>query len=274
MRRAELQPRHRTRVLAVGSDSVWVMTHSALMASRFRALRVDALRCTRVSSGQRHAAAHAPTDGALLWSRDLSDRSRVRVAAGQNTASDTVVIHHTFPGALLGLDVMTGEERWRYDDELLQDLAMLADGVVLYRGEGNRSNTFVQAVDPTTGAPRWRRDFDDYLMRDMTIAGDTLYAQFRLDDDTTRVSAIDAATGATRWALERPLHRTRVVADASRVYAVDANDVMLALDAATAEVVWERPLPDSVRALDTEFSPAGESLLLAGHDLLDHDGCH
>ncbi|HET7843890.1 MAG TPA: PQQ-binding-like beta-propeller repeat protein, partial [Xanthomonadales bacterium] len=105
---------------------------------------------------------------------------------------------------LVALDAASGAERWHADGETvgynLNDavsVSVRADSIVYAGGEYRKTELF--AVDPATGARRWRVALP--LSPDATAIDDTRIYAVLVDEDTdvTTVRAFQRASGAATW---------------------------------------------------------------------------
>ena len=180
-----------------------------------------------------HALALRTSDGALLWkfatqgaSHSFADQGNdtTSVMASPTIADGTVAIGGR-DGFLYGLDLASGQERWRVThDGSSWMLATAYDGRWLFVGGG--SAQLVTAVDPRTGAEQWRFATRGAVFASLTVAGRTLLCA----DFAGNVYALDRSSGALAW--QFPL-RARVlatpVAAKGLVYVAGDGGVLLAL---------------------------------------------
>lgn len=131
--------------------------------------------------------AAAPRDGVTeRWSTELSGlgpTARPVVAAGRVLVPTS--------GALVALDIKTGEELWRHGEEQPWSSAPAVRNGTVYVGFADE-RAFV-ALDIETGDEQWRIETRGSIKAAPTFDhdSDTLF----LGDDTGRIYRIDAATG-------------------------------------------------------------------------------
>jgi outer membrane protein assembly factor BamB len=221
-------------------------------------------------------------DGGDLWEAPVAITSdRPLLVVGDVVA---VVSANGSDGALVGLDVASGAERWRsYSVEggstaQLLSTRLFTDGNRLYvaitetDGDGGEETGHVAAVDPATGQEIWRSPAITGIRPGRAIAsaapfGDGSAAAFAVDGSATgadgtgeggRIVVLDSATGAVRW--EVPTTISAAVAHIEGLtVAVDGTD-MRAYDSAGGEV-WQAEAPVSE---DAPGEPAVTSLVVEG----------
>lgn len=208
-------------------------------------------------------------DGSVRWEAPL----RGLAAPGGIAVRDGTVYLSTPPAAF---DLETGEQRWQANTglALFGGPAFSAAGDTLYVAalDTTTNGGIVLAYHTTTGAERWRAETPDDVLNlfdRLWVSGDTLI----VPGLSGGVLALDAGTGEERWHYtpDHPRLGTATV-DAGRVWLVLQNGHLLALDAATGEVVagfteldmdlssasrLQRP----VRIGDTLVTPLGVMLL-------------
>jgi outer membrane protein assembly factor BamB len=126
----------------------------------------------------------------------------------------------------------------------------------------------VSARSEATGAEIWRVDLGARSGRDqeaygggVAFANGTLYVSsgFRF------VTALDASNGAVKWrtAMNSPVHGAPNVAD-GKVFVVDVEDQLYALDANSGEVIWNyQGLEESARILAASTSAVSADVVVA-----------
>ena len=185
-------------------------------------------------------------------------------------------------GALVGLDVATGAERWRVFDAAAGSTAQLVstrvftDGTRLYvaitegAGSGGPGTGHIVAVDPASGQEIWRSPGMAGIGLGRSIASaapfaDGSAAAFTLEPSSVegnaegaRLVVLDSATGTVRW--EAPTATSASVAHLEGLtIAVDGPD-MRAYDGTGGEV-WTAEVPVSEEA---PGEPAVRTLVLDG----------
>jgi len=185
-----------------------------------------------------------PVTGAVLWTHQAKAELSWPLALATNvyaTGAD---------GTLVALDTETGDLLWRIDTGQEQSFALRPwracplggdpAGPLLYA-----DGSSLVAVDPHTGAPRWRqRDVQDAVLGAGAVfakVGDGHYAVF------------DSVDGHQRWRLEMDgLASSRPVVDGASgaVYLRPQGGLLHAYDLGTGAVRWSVDLQDAVTVVD------------------------
>ena len=149
-------------------------------------------------------------------------------------------------GALVAVDLDRGMVRWRRD--IATGIAPSSgDGLVFIATEGG-----VQALEPSTGAARWRTTLPGALL---TITWDTGW--LLCSNATGDLAALRASDGELVWRAE--LGATLVgppVAGLDRVYVPLDGGRIVSLELATGARSWERVVPGrvmGVHAVDSQL---------------------
>jgi len=157
-------------------------------------------------------------------------------------------------GNFYAIDFATGSLAWRTSHDGSSWIPTAAfDGTTIYVGSG--SALIVQAVDPASGAERWRFKTKGAIFGGIAIAGETLL----FSDFSGTLYAIDRRNGASRWQFPmggRSL-ATPVVADGV-VYAASDTGVLFALEAAAT------PTPATTAARRVVYSEGMKSAAAYG----------
>ena len=190
--------------------------------------------------------------GATRWSRDLG----APVNASPAVDGGRVFVQ-TRAGVLYGLSAADGSVRWRVptgriiplpwgheSGDYFTSSPVIANGTVIFgAGDGG-----VYALDPATGARRWRATTGGRIRGTPAVADGLVY----VGSYDGRVYAFDAATGARRWVYEtegttlnsadwgfdrRSIQASPVVAGGT-VYVGARDGFIYALDAATGDRRW------------------------------------
>ena len=171
-------------------------------------------------------------------------------------------------GALVGLDLATGAERWRVYDAAggaasqLLSTHVFTDGVRLYAtvvegvSETSLGTGYIVAIDPASGQEIWRSPeiAGVGISREVASAapfGDGSAAAFAVDaspsvaEDGGRVVVLDSATGAIRWEVATAATATVAHVEGLVVMLDGAN--LRAFDSSGGEV-WASPVPVSDEA--------------------------
>ena len=183
------------------------------------------------------------TDGGEVWRAYVGSEILSRPVAG-----DDAVFVQTIDGRLLALEQADGTERWSFDNQVpvltLRGSAspVFADDVV-YAGF---ANGMLSAIRTDNGEPLWehrvmlpegRSELDRMVDVDGTplLTGPILYAV----SYQGRLKALRRTDGALAWQQEISSHLD-LSSGYGQIYVVDETDVIIALDAQTAEEVWRQ----------------------------------
>jgi outer membrane protein assembly factor BamB len=159
-------------------------------------------------------------------------------------------------GPLVGLELATGRERWRFPlAEGQGPESGTVAGDTLYVGtsfpaEGNDDPPVVYALDVATGRQRWRTVLDPGT--DLQWAGPVVDGGQVLVADTlshegsapaSHLHALDAATGRRRWRADlhaptQGFFNDHPVLAGGLVYLPTASGTLLAVDARSGREVW------------------------------------
>jgi outer membrane protein assembly factor BamB len=227
-------------------------------------------------------------DGEPRWDASME----VRTEAVIPVVADGAVAAVVDSGQLVGVDLATGEDRWRqYGDKMDFDVAHVSgdnaytDGTLVYASveapldpaSGDTSGTIV-AIDGATGAEAWRSpelgDIGYGVGADDAAAfADGSAVAFLMGGTPRRVIALDNASGALRWEVPVASDYADIVDVGDATVVVDGRD-MRAYDRQGTEL-WHVPTP-VLESEPTLLGPgrlvfSGERLFLAGYDLYEID---
>jgi outer membrane protein assembly factor BamB len=188
--------------------------------------------------------------GRLRWSHRTGPNAFVlAVGAGQ------VVVAPQY-GPLVGLELATGRERWRFGlAEGQGPEAGTIAGDTLFVGtsfpvEGAVDPPVVYALDVATGRQRWRAVLDpgtDLQWGAPVLAGGLVLVADTLSHEgsapASHLHALDAASGRPRWAADlhaptQGFFAQRPVVDGDLVYLPTASGMLLAVDTRSGREVW------------------------------------
>lgn len=194
--------------------------------------------------------------GRLRWTYRTGPNAFIR-ALGRGWA----IVAPDF-GPLIGLDLATGKQRWRFELSPLQaaEYGTIA-GDTLFVGtsfpsEGAVDPPVVYALDVATGRQRWRTVLDrgtDLQWAAPVVDGGQVLVADTLSHEgsapTSHLHALDAGTGRLRWkanlhAGQQGFFAEPPVVAGGLVYVATASRMLLALDADSGREVWrERGFP-------------------------------
>jgi outer membrane protein assembly factor BamB len=133
-------------------------------------------------------------------------------------------------GLLYAFDVVTGQERWRYQVASDARYPAVSGGLVWIGG----GDGVLHAVNAATGAARWRRAIGNVLNSRPYATGGAVYA-----DTTTALYALDATSGRTRWKVPMAGGAVAPVAANGVVFCANAQGELFALGAADGKQRWK-----------------------------------
>jgi outer membrane protein assembly factor BamB len=194
--------------------------------------------------------------GELVWTYRSGPNAFVRAIGG-----GWVVVAPQY-GPLVGLELATGKERWRFqlaDGQAPESGTIAADTLFIgtsFPGEGAVDPPVVYALDLATGTQRWRTVLDrgtdlqwaaPVLDGTQVLVADTLSHQGSAP--TSHLHALAAGTGKLRWKADLHAGQQGFFAEppilaAGLVYVATASRRLLALEAGSGHQVWaERGFP-------------------------------
>jgi outer membrane protein assembly factor BamB len=236
-----------------------------------------------VANGRSAVIGFDPSTGTQRWEHVrapgvLAPPAFARVTApadgeepGQGGGDREMDVVVTFEGTtadnsrVLGLDLSTGEELWRFDLNQAVVAAPAVDGEVAYVGGRDR---VVYALQAATGELIWKsaRLPDPIQASPAVSEGRVFVVSEDPSSGEARLSALDAATGRGRWSFTPEglgVGSTAPAVAGGRVYMGFGDFTVRALDAARGTEVWASP----TRAA---FSPASAPAV-SGSDLFVSD---
>jgi outer membrane protein assembly factor BamB len=188
--------------------------------------------------------------GRLRWTYPTGPNAFIRAVG-----SGWVIVAPDY-GPLIGLDLASGKQRWRFELASLQaaEYGTIAGDTLFigtsFTSEGAVDPPVVYALDLATGRQRWRTVLDrgtDLQWAAPVVDGGQVLVADTLSHEgsapTSHLHALDAGTGRVRWKAD--LHAGQqgffaeapVVAD-GLVYVATASRRLLALDASSGREVW------------------------------------
>ncbi len=143
-------------------------------------------------------------------------------------------------------------ERWMFSpsEASLLSTPVEANGLVYV---GDRSLSYVYALDAASGALRWQTYIDDEWVTSVpAVANGSVYV---VTGDIGTLEALDAGTGAIRWTVGTYTYGTQPVAANGNVYVGGALDQLaaseiLAFDGSKGTLRWHAPYVGDVWAAD------------------------
>ena len=212
-------------------------------------------------------------DGNLQWFRGLSyecpeARNDDAMASSPRIFGNTVVVQLENIGDpfAAGIDVHTGETRWRL--ELERDTAWTSPYVLRGKTPADdilllQRRTRLTAHDPQTGRQLWVREGPNHFHATGTTSGDCIY----LPCDGLAALQLDPSSQGlkTLWQEKRlALGYSSPVVSGGRVYAIKSAGVLACADAADGNILWQLRLKGPIYATP---------VLADGHAyVVSHDG--
>ncbi len=202
------------------------------------------------------------TTGSLRWEQKGAE---VLTAGETILLGKTAGLRNTGGGELFGIDLDTGDTRWRYPiPDSVTQLAV-SEGL-LHVGFNGTLTTF----EASTGAIRWAMPWPaGYSLGGLSTYGDTLVSA-----QWDRLVSLDAATGEVRWTV--PFDGSRYAAPATHDGTVFANEggKASARDAETGKLLWSTAaLGDPDKATFTrEPAVLGSSVYLLASSVPEETG--
>ena len=188
--------------------------------------------------------------GALRWAHHTGPNAFI-TAVGDGT----VVVAPQY-GPLIGLDLATGRERWRFQlaEDQGPESGVIADGTLFvgtsFPSEGAVDPPVVYALEVATGRQRWRAVLDpgtDLQWAAPVVDGGQVLVADTLSHDgsapASHLHALDTATGQRRWTAD--LHAPTQgffaqgpVVAGGLAYLPTASGQLLAVDTGSGREVW------------------------------------
>ena len=161
-------------------------------------------------------------------------------------------------GQVLAFEALGGKLAWEFATRgaVRGKPLLTADGLFVASSDG-----CLYRLDPTTGKATWDKPFcaDAGFYSDVAAWGGLVFASSTID----KLYAIEATSGTFRWEAHRERPRllssegvASPVVHGNRVLAGFSDGMLLALDAATGNTVWEFDLSRDIRgASDVDSTP-------------------
>ena len=201
--------------------------------------------------------------GRLRWTYRTDPNAFIRAVG-----SGWVIVAPDY-GPLVGLDLATGSQRWRFELSSLQaaEYGTIAGDTLFigtsFTSEGAVDPPVVYALDLATGRQRWRTVLDrgtDLQWAAPVVDGGQVLVADTLSHEgsapTSHLHALDAGTGQLRWKADLHADRQGFFAEppvvaGGLVYVATASRGLLALEADSGREVWRAkgfPVVAGVRA--------------------------
>ena len=197
-------------------------------------------------------------NGEQIWEKKIkphnkSDKNSAMKGAGLAAGGQKIFATTGF-GSVAALDMISGKELWRFDNELPFHIAPTADGNYVF---AQTIDNTLFALDASTGKELWRYKS---IQENTTLLGgaspaydeklDVVVAAF----SNGELRAIKASTGTPLWSVlmvsRKRLNslssintiKANPVIDNGTVYAIGNNHIMMAVDLRTGMPIWEREI--------------------------------
>ncbi|HSI48641.1 MAG TPA: PQQ-binding-like beta-propeller repeat protein [Ideonella sp.] len=203
--------------------------------------------------------------GHVLWETDLMASSADMGLNADAALSQGRLYVSSNRGQVVALDTATGQQAWRATtggNGVMNNDPAVAGGRVFVStwleccGNGPRK---LHAYDAETGVELWATEVAaSNMQRPAQPLGDKVV----VTTDSGLVNAYDAATGALSWSRTVGFVGTAMALHGQAVY-VPVGTSVLALDAATGNTLWTRPLPSGQGAISNLVWANGLVYLLA-----------
>jgi outer membrane protein assembly factor BamB len=199
--------------------------------------------------------------GRLRWTRHTGGVSIMAVGERH------VIVAPQY-GALIALDLATGEERWRFPLSPRQSSehgTIVGDSLYIgtsFPGEGAVDAPVVYSLELATGGQRWRAVLDSgtdlewgapVVENGLVLVADTL--SHSGSAPASHLHALDAGTGQGRWKADlhsnqQGFHNQRpIVAGGTVVVMMNTSGTLLGLAADSGRELWRQRLGEKLRLL-------------------------
>ncbi len=185
-----------------------------------------------VGSDDGHVTALPLDDGDWDWVYPGPGRAGLGPILGGPAVEGDTLVCGASDRTIFGLDIATGEERWRRRIETaVMARATTQDGYAYFAGETG----LAVCVKVDSGETVWSRRVPGLIRFPILPSGLAAYVA----TSTGIIEKLDAKTGEVKWRLElggRPT--TSMVAGPSSVYIGTSDGVVRALDVGTGKTTW------------------------------------
>ncbi|NHN40596.1 PQQ-binding-like beta-propeller repeat protein [Halorubellus sp. JP-L1] len=151
----------------------------------------------------------------------------------------------TRDGSVVGIDLASREERWRYDGTDL-DSAIRAGSSSVVFGEERGGGAAVVCLDAADGTERWRVETENPVS-ELSPPGDGAVVFGTTGGPS--IQCHDLQTGTRRW-LSEESHTAMTPLVRNGTAYVPVYRRVIAFDAATGDIEWEYPLPDGAERFE------------------------
>lgn len=208
--------------------------------------------------GSARLVAYREDTGKLLW-QGPEYSSYIGLTLGVNSHAVYIAPNEAAsspsPNALVAYDARTGHELWR--DEVTGGIVEVTDQMVLLGGayvSSSPSNGTIASFDAVTGALTWQAQGNYNQWYELQVSPTTIYVP--TTSNPTGVTAISIATGAQLWRAQFGNYYVGTVQEeqgvafvlldsAQNYFSATPPNRLVALNAHTGKVYWERDIPDN-----------------------------
>lgn len=164
----------------------------------------------------------------------------------------------TRDGDVVGIDLSSREERWRYDGTDFETAIRVGSGALVF-GEERSDGGAVVCLDRADGSERWRVETDESVSElSAPAAGVVMFGT----NGGPNLEVHDLQSGARRWRHEEFHPAMAPVAADDTAYVASAFDVV-AYDLANGDVRWEASIPERAERFEA-YSPRTVPVLGGG----------
>lgn len=198
--------------------------------------------------------------GRLRWTRQTGGVSIMAVGERH------VIVAPQY-GALIALDLATGEERWRFPLSPRQSSehgTIVGDSLYIgtsFPGEGAVDAPVVYSLELATGSQRWRAVLDSgtdlewgapVVENGLVLVADTV--SHPGSAPASHLHALDAGTGQGRWKADlhsnqQGFHDQRPIVAGGTVVVMNTSGTLLGLAADSGRELWRQRLGEKLRLL-------------------------
>ncbi|SHN47683.1 serine/threonine-protein kinase [Cryptosporangium aurantiacum] len=186
-------------------------------------------------------------------------RQRWRTKVGDYTSSGPATgsgrVYVGTPQLLHALDARTGKRRWTTPgDGEFRGVTLVGDHAIY----ASNADGYLYAVDPASGARRWRRRVGGIAPSAPVVVEGVVYViglatgqDSEGEGRTGDVVAVDAGTGSPHWTRTLTTRKATIHVTGGTVL-VAGTDALHALDAAGGATRWRRPLAEPTPAVSVD----------------------
>jgi len=178
--------------------------------------------------------------GTVKWEYKGETDKPLQSVYGTPVVANGIVYFGAYDGVFYALDAASGVKKWAVDEgSPIVPTPLVAQGTVYF---GTNDHKFY-ALDAATGAPKWTTP----LVTDKKIWGDAAYdnGTIYFGSLDANLYAVDATTGTKKWAYPAGGLIAAKPLIANGVIYFGALNKLIALDAASGNLKWDKTFADS-----------------------------